>query len=255
MNRIYIAILAAAIGPLALAPLCHADDKPAANPLDRALDDSSDSAKPATPKPDAAKPAKPEPAQDALNPDAASALDDNDLVDKLTGKGPKGDEGPEAMIKDILKRMDTSAQRLHKQDPGAMTQETQKRITLNLDQLIELVRQQEQQQQQQSKSQGKKPGQKREMTKGKGQGQEDDPQKKKGNEAAKNSQLPDGAAGAPEANNTDINQHSREWGNLPEHERDLIILGQKQDALPSYKELIQRYYQSLAEINKTTRDR
>jgi len=238
MNKLCLTTL---ITILALTPWsARAEDKPA-NPLDRALDDIADTIKPAPAK-TADKPA------DVLNPDAANALDTDDLVNKLTGKGPKS-EGPDAMMKEIVGRMNTSAQRLHERDTGALTQETQKRIVLNLDQLIELVRQQ--QQKSSSQSQGKpQDAQKRQQTK-----PQNGPPKQGGNTAAQNSVLPNGGAAAPEANGTDINQRSREWGNLPERERDLIVHGAKEESLPSYKELIQRYYQSLAEINKTTNSR
>jgi hypothetical protein len=250
MTRIHIALLLAAIASVSLAPAAHADDKPGANsnPLDRALDDTTDNSKPAPAKPADNKATAP---VDILDPDAVNALDTDDLVKKLTGGTPKA-EGPEAMMKEILSRMDDSAKRLHDRDPGSLTQETQKRITMNLDQLIELVRQQQQQQSSsQSQSKSDSEAQKRQRM----QGNQEGPHNQGGNNAAKQSTLPNGASATPESNGTDIHQRSREWGNLPERERDLIVHGSKEELLPSYKDLIQRYYQSLAEINKTTRDR
>jgi hypothetical protein len=246
MTRIHLSMLLAALFGLALAPVTRADDKPA-NPLDRALDDTSDNAKPAPAKPAENKATAP---ADTLDPDAANALDTDDLVKKLTGTAPQG-EGPEAMMKQLVTRMDDSAKRLHDRDPGALTQETQKRITMNLDQLIELVRQQEQQSSSQSQSKSQSDAQKRQRV----QGNNDGPHNQGGNNAAKQSTLPGDASVEPQSNGTDIHQHSREWGNLPERERDLIVHASKDELLPSYKELIERYYQSLAEINKTTRDR
>jgi hypothetical protein len=41
-----------------------------------------------------------------------------------------------------------------------------------------------------------------------------------------------------------------EWGNLPAKDRDLVSNGANEQYLPSYKEMIDRYYQALAEIGK-----
>ena len=59
-------------------------------------------------------------------------MDDSDLTKKLTGETPAAD-GPAQKLDEVVQRMDESALRLKDQDPGAVTQETQRRIVTNLD--------------------------------------------------------------------------------------------------------------------------
>ena len=67
-----------------------------------------------------------------VSPDAAKKVDDDELINKLTNP----DQGkPEAkktaeQIKSMLDHMHESAQLLNKNDPGDVTQETQRRIVL-----------------------------------------------------------------------------------------------------------------------------
>ena len=253
MKLLTTAMILAALTPLALTPCAPGQDKPA-TPLDRALDESTDTAKPAPAKPappaEAATPPAAKAGANALDPDAADALETQDLTKKLTGKDTDA-EGAEAMLKEILTRMGDSAQRLHATDPGPMTQETQRRITTNLDQLIEMMRETEQQPSSSPPKPGP-PGQKRERTQGP---PKPGPHEEGGNQAAVQSTLTNSPSKAPESNGIDIKEHTKEWGNLPDRERDLIVHGAKEESLPAYKDIIQQYYQALAEINKTTRDR
>src|SRR6185436_8781150 len=111
-----------------------------------------------------------------------------------------------------------------KKDPGAVTQETERRIIMDLDVLIDFARkqqqqqssssssQQQQQQQQQDQqkqySQGNRPG----STPGQGQG---------GNVAAAQDQLPGGGQSAADPLQ-DIHASGDRWGDLRPVERDLI---------------------------------
>jgi hypothetical protein len=252
-NRILL--LAAFAAALSFPALTRADDtKPSL--LDNALNDS----KPADAKPDAkdakpdskdAKPAaqetaKPDDKTPAINPDAAKAVDDQDLTAKLTGQQPDA-QGPEKMLDEVVQRMDDSAQRLKGSDPGAVTQETQRRIVMNLDSLIELV-QQQQQQQQQSSSQSKGQGQQRQQNQQGNPGQ--GPHQDGGNSAAQQSSIPGGGVQDAQSNGQDITERGKEWGNLPERDRDLIVNGAKEEPLPAYRDAVQRYYKALADINK-----
>ncbi len=183
------------------------------------------------------------------SPDAARTVDNDDLTRKLTGeeKTP-ATSGPDMTA--IVTRMKQSTDRLKQQDGGDVTQEIQHRIVLDLDALIELARNQQNnnQSQQQQPSQ---PGQKTQQNPGQNSAGQ---QQAHGNQAANNSQLPGGGVAAPQSNGQDIRQRSSEWGNLPPRERDLIVNGAKEEALPSYKELVQRYYQALSELNRTQRE-
>jgi len=189
------------------------------------------------------------PGGELVSPDAANAVDTEDLIKKLTGQA-KDDADPEKLLDEMMEKMTASAQRLHDKDPGALTQETQRRIVMNLDSLIELVRQQQQQQQQQP---GKpKPGEEK---------QKNDPGKPQpsnqegGNNAAQQEAMRSGNAKEFQGNGTNMTERGKEWRNLPDRDRDLIANSAKEDALPTYKEIVQRYYQALAEVGKTGTDK
>ena len=237
-------------GALTLLPLtlpAHAQ-----NILDQQLGQKQgDAAAPTeAPKPDA-PPAEKKPDQkpvapDMVSPSAAKAVDDMDLVNKLTGADANGKSDDDKM-KQMIDRMGQSQSRLTERDPGAVTQETQKRIITDLDVMIEMARKQQSQgkQNQQSKSQ---PGQQRQMSRGQQQG----PSQPGGNQAATNSGPRRGTPEAAQSNGEDLHQKTpQEWGNLPARDRDLISNGASEQYLPSYKEMIDRYYQALAEIGKS----
>lgn len=212
--------------------------------LDQALEEN----KPAEKKADEKKPEN-RPAAPRISPDAARQVDQDDLTRKLTGEEkPPGGSGPDMQA--IVSRMGQSTQRLKQEDTSDVTQEIQRRIVLDIDTLIEAAKKQQGggQGQQQQKPQD---AQKRQANPGQGQqGQHQDA----GNQAAKASELPGGGVSAAQSNGQDIRQKSSEWGNLPPRERDLIVNGSKEEALPSYKELVQRYYQALSELNRTQRE-
>src|SRR5207253_1259730 len=69
---------------------------------------------------------------DMVSPDAAKQLDDQDLLNKLTGKTSAGSDeggGPKEKMTAIMDRMTQSQSRLSKEkDPGVLTQEVQSRI-------------------------------------------------------------------------------------------------------------------------------
>ncbi len=241
-------ILAAATFAL-LAPASPAQ---AQNILDQQLgQQQGETPKPAdAPKPDAPlaekKPDQPPVAPDMVSPSAAKAVDDMDLVNKLTGTDANGKSDDDKM-KQMIDRMGQSQTRLTDRDPGAVTQETQKRIITDLDVMIELARKQQSQgkSSQQSKSQ---PGQQRQ----KSQGQQQGPGQPGGNQAATNTSERRGTPEAAQSNGEDLHQKTpQEWGNLPARDRDLISTGASEQYLPSYKEMIDRYYQALAEISKS----
>ena len=217
--------------------------------LDQQLGDKqADAPKPAAPaKPDAVKKPDVKPGTpDMISPSAVKSVDDNDLVNKLTGNDPNGGSDGDKM-KQMIDRMGQSQARLADRDPGAVTQETQKRIITDLDVMIEMARKQQSQgkSSQNSKSQQ---GQKRQESSGQQQG----PSKEGGNKAATNGGPRRGSAETPQSNGEDLHQKTpQEWGNLPARDRDLISNGASEQYLPSYKELIDRYYQALAEIGRT----
>jgi hypothetical protein len=147
-------------------------------------------------------------------------------------------------LHNMVDRMGESATRLTQKDPGQVTQEVQHRIVADLDLMIELARQQ-QQNSSSSSSQQSQPGQPRQP----GQNQSG-PHGEGGTTAARNESLPHGGYSDPAGG--DLRNHDpANWGGLPPRDRDQISHGANEEYLSSYKDMIDRYYQALAEIGKT----
>lgn len=212
---------------------------PAAAPAKPAA--AGDPAKPDAPKTDA-KPDAPPPGGEITNPDAVKKVDDDELMNQLLQPNAKPD--PDAVkqrLKDMVVRMaDTTARLTEKKDPGEVTQETQRRIVGDLDVLIELARQQ---QQQSSGSSQPQPGQQR-------QPGQPGPKGEGGSTAATSDPLPRGSY--TDAATGDMhNRDPANWGGLPPRDRDQVSHGANEEYLTTYKDLIDRYYQALAEMGKT----
>ena len=187
------------------------------------------------------------------SPDAAKQLDNQDLDDKLLGKGNKGDGGGDPLEKmnTIMERMGQSETKLTKeQDPGVMTREIQSRIVIDLDSMIELLKKQQQQQQSQGQGDPKPGDEKKESQAEKSQG----PGEPKGTEAAQDDNIRGGGSAPPGNNGEDWHDGRKGWGALPPKDRALVTTGAKEKFLPEYKDMIQRYYEALAELNKTSKD-
>jgi hypothetical protein len=188
-----------------------------------------------------------------VSPEAAKTVDDQDLLNKLTGKADVagGDaKDIEGKMKEVTERMGQAETRLARErDPGLVTQETQRRIMTDLDVMIEYAREQEKKGGGQGKPQDSKPGQQKQKSSGQQQG----PGQTGGNQAATDSNLRPGNAETPQANDTDIHQTGTNWGDLPPRDRDLVAHGAKEHYLPEYKEMINKYYQALAELGKASR--
>ena len=119
---------------------------------------------------------------------------------------------------------------------------------MNLDSLIQFVREQ---QSKPEPGQGKPdPGQKKPPQPGEKQPGNNEG----GTDAAQESTL-QRIRHAFQSNSQDMNEKGREWGNLPGRDRDLIANSVKEASLPAYREMVDRYYQALAEIGKTTREK
>ena len=199
------------------------------------------------PKADPKAEPKPRPVADEIvSPDAATKVDEEDLIKKLTGEDKPNDGSPEKKFAEIIERMGTSGTMLKKADPGEVTQEVQRRIVTDLDVLIELAKKSQSSSSQQP--QKPKPGQEKqeskgEKTKGSGMG---------GSNAATDSQMNSGEASAS-PNSKDIHEVNQDetWKNLPARDRDKIINGMKEEVLPGYQRMIEKYYEELAKTDKT----
>jgi len=217
--------------------------------LDSLLDDK---APPPTARSAEEKPAFPPGLKvpEIVSPDAARQLDDQDLLDKLTGQGNVGEGeggGTAAKMNQIVERMGQSQERLAKeQDAGLTTQEVQSRIMVDIDAIIDLLKKQQSQSSSQSKGQPK-PGDQRQ------QSQQQQQQQAQGSQAAPESKLP-GSGISTGASGGEMREDRATWGELPAKDRDLVANGIKEKFLPEYEEMIKRYYEALAELGKANKE-
>jgi len=217
--------------------------------LDSVLDDPppTDTAKPAEPTPLPARPDLPE----LVSPDAARQLDDQDLLNKLTGQGNVGAEeggGAAAKMNQIMERMGQSQERLAtERDTGLTTQEVQSRIMIDIDAMIDLLKKQQSQSKSQSKGKPQQGDQRQESQQSQGQQAE-------GSQAAQESQLPSGGISTAGGSGGDMREERASWGELPAKDRDLVANGVKEKFLPEYEDMIKRYYEALAEMGKADKE-
>jgi hypothetical protein len=166
------------------------------------------------------------------------------LQDKLT------DDQTGNSVKLTGDRMARSRQRLAiNDDPGKITQEIQKRIQIDLDNLIKLA----QAQQAQSKpGQGQpKPGDKPKPQPGQpqpgpqqaGKGKE---HQETGKTPAEQSTLAQG--GEPQVDlSQDIKEKMQEWGRLHPRDRDAVLEGSSEKVNAKYQKLVEDYFKSLSD--------
>jgi len=206
------------------------------------------------PKPAAATPdAKPKPPTETAggaaidNPSAVKKVDEDELLAQLMKPGAKVDpQAVQERLKNMVERMGESADRLKEKDPGDVTQEVQRRIVADLDLMIELARQQ-----QQGGGSSQKPDDQQQQGQQRTQSQaQRGPHSEGGSTAAQDESLPRG--GHDDAVMGQMRNHDpANWGGLPPRDRDQISHGANEEYLSSYKGMIDRYYQALAEIGKT----
>jgi hypothetical protein len=167
------------------------------------------------------------------------------LEDKLT------DDQTSNSIKLTGDRMARSRQRLAlNDDPGQVTQEIQKRIQIDLDNLIKLA---QQQQAQMKPGQGQpQPGDKPKQPKpGEQPGPQQVAQKGKqhqenGKNPAQDSTLAQG--GAPDVDlSQDIKEQMKQWGALHPRDREAVLEGASEKVNPKYQKLVEDYFKSLSE--------
>jgi len=221
---------------LAAGSLAYAQDKPAAkpaDPLDAAL-------------------GKP-----ALDPTTATKHDDNELLNDLANgkKEQPVQQDPDKIMQDFIDHTKAAGSlQKDKQDPGMETQDHQRRATVAMDSLIDIVKemQKEKDQKQDPSQQPPKPGEKKEENPGDPQQgpPQDGQHQDSGTEAARQSQLPPGSVGPFASNGEMIVKDANQWGNLPTRDRDQILNSLQDGALKSYQEKIRKYYEALAEIGR-----
>ena len=224
-----------AVAVLAASSMAWAADPKPADPLDGALG-------PAKPAVDAG-PAKP-----ALDPGTAAKNDNNDLTGDLMG-GKKPDDAkpdPAKMFQEFIDHTHDAGENMKvNQDPGVETQDHQRRATIAMDALIDIVK--EMQKQQQGKPGEPKPGDAKQQNPGqKTPGQHQDG----GQTPGASEVLPPGGVNPFKSNGEMIVKGPTEWGILPKHERDVILNSLQDGALKSYQDKVRKYYEALAEIGR-----
>jgi len=198
--------------------------------------------------PDAPKAANPA-GSDISSPGAVRDVDNKDLTNSLLHPDEKPDPNKaKQQAKEALDRMGQVQNLLQeKKDPGAVTQETERRIMMDLDVLIDFARKQ----QQQGSSQPQDPNDKKEQQQNRQYSQGQQPgQGQGGNVAAANDTLPPAGSATPDPLH-DIHASGDQWGNLRPAERELINDGARERYVSSYENMINRYYQALGELGKT----
>ncbi len=131
-------------------------------------------------------------------------------------------------------------------DTGQRTQEPQLEILRQLDAAIELARQNLRKSKSSSSSdQPEQQGEKRQA----GEIQEQTAAAGEQQRATGDAQQPDRPSGG--VSNTppdsELQQHRRGWGNLPQRDREAVIQGYRERSLTEYEELIEAYYRALSE--------
>jgi hypothetical protein len=187
---------------------------------------------------------------------AAEAVDNKELQDDLIGDGKADKPGkPPARAEHDLNlvgdRMARSRQRLAmNSDPGPVTQEIQKRILDNLDDLIEEARKKEAKAQNQppkpggDPSQAKKPGDQQQPQNADAKGQQQKPADAQAKARGDSSGGGDGQPGDPAA---DIaKQEAKMWGDPSPRQRQAVIETQGEKVLDKYQKLVDDYYRTLS---------
>lgn len=182
--------------------------------------------------------------------DVEGAVEDGELLDDLLGENAarQGDEGDASRIGD---RMARSRQRLElNDDVGEVTQTIQQRIVVDIEALIEQARQQQQQQQSSSSSQQPQQGeQQRRQQQAQGEQQANTQGQAQGSQADQAGAEPGAADQRPPVGEAelsgDLKESLAEWGTLTPRQRAAVIESMDEQALDSYRRLIDDYYRAL----------
>jgi hypothetical protein len=202
----------------------------------------------------------PEPDNKDQLPEEASreAVDDQEFEKFLREDEVKEGAGEDTVTSNMKltgDRMARSRQRLAlNNDPGKVTQTIQEKIVGDLDQLIELSRQQQQQQQ---NAQNKQQQQKQQMAQKQlgqmklSQQQDQKPGQPKPGQPQKGGQNPAQASRMPGEGGREIDasvelqEKFAEWGGLTERQREAVLEGASEKVIEKYRGLVEDYYREL----------
>jgi hypothetical protein len=174
-------------------------------------------------------------------------IENQELEDWLKGAKSSDDQLADDM-KLVGARMARSRQRLAlDNDPGKTTQAIQERILHNLDNLIELARQQEAQAKP-GQGQGQKPGQAQKPQQASGVKPQNEGGQSKPNQGTSpaGSETLSGGGNNSADLSKDIRERDSEWGHLTPRERAAIIEGVGDRIIGKYKKITDDYYEMLS---------
>ncbi len=160
----------------------------------------------------------------------------SDVVDMLTGQQVTD------LFEQAIAQMDTVADRLGVQlDPGLETQRTQESVMAKLDRLIVEA-------QKQCSGGQCRPGEPKEQDQGNSKNAKPKGGPQTGGANPNTGQPVSGTpVMQPNASTDPLEQHRREWGNLPARVRAELLQGVDEPFSPVYRMLTERYYRRLAE--------
>ena len=182
---------------------------------------------------------------------ADASTPDDDLIRKLLQRA-SGEGDDEEVLQRIMRLMEASHVRLAGQfDPGEQTQRIKRRILEDLDEALKRSRNRPPQSKrsQQQRSDDRRQRGRRQPTKNPAsQPSKSKAQQDKDAGQAKSRDAGHGRRG--DARNATSRRAprdtGRQWGNLPSRDREAVLQGIKDDYLPKFKEMIERYYKALA---------
>ena len=188
--------------------------------------------------------------KDRLPEEASTAQIENQELDEWLRGAKTSDDQLTDDVKMVGQRMGRSRQRLAlDHDPGKTTQAIQDRIINNLDNLIQLARQQ-QAQAMARPGKGQRPQQGQQPkpdsgAKADNQGKQGQPNPNRGQRPAQTERQ--GGSGDNTADTSkDIMEKAAEWGGLTARERAAIVQGMNEKIIEKYKKLTDDYYEMIS---------
>lgn len=191
---------------------------------------------------------KPEPdPKDKLPEEAGKeAIENQEAQDELLGGKPNAEKETKQLNR-VGDRMARSRQRLAlDNDPGKLTQEIQKRIVVDLDDMIKQAQQQQASNSQPKPGQGQpKPGEGQQPGQQQANGQGQNSQPNNASSPAQNSTVSGGGSRNADLS-AKINETSKEWGAISPRLRDAVIEGASEQVIEKYRKLVEDYYRGVS---------
>ncbi len=194
------------------------------------------------------------PAEEAPKPEEKPGpTDDEDELLKAVEAQKMAAEQSDRLER-AIEGMRTAQKRISGADSSAGTQQIQKRVVKDLEELLALLKHQQQSGQssgQQSQSQKNSQNQRKQAQQGRGAPQDADAQSRRSEDKSKDSEERSDAARAKAAEEARRAEMIKDvWGHLPPHLRQAIRNALRDSYLPKYDDLVKKYYEALAEKNR-----